>query len=224
MNSAKEKHMNEIIHETASKFAAMSKVMSNDIKSGYAKLCCIWIENGSKTATAFSHHIGCATKIERFCQEAENDYNECIELTANHAGLMHIQYANGYALVTSKNYDEFLSKNGRPISEDGEWKNFEYINWKNVLPEMAVCSKAIDHGKMFDPKLLVILDNVKKTCPYNDFYASVQERMVCSENTETCVAAYPEMILVAYPIKHGSDETSSDPSIDMKEEYRFFKD
>lgn len=224
MNSSKAKHMKDIIHNVASEFAAMSKVMSSNIKDGHHNLCCIWIENNSHTAVAFSTHIGCALNISHLCEESQNDYAECIELAAGHAGLMPIQYSNGYALVTSKNYDEFISRNGRPISEDGEWNRFEYIDWKKLLPEMAVCEKAIDSGKMFDPKLLVILDNVKKTNEFNAFYASPQERMVCSESMETCVAAYPEMILVAYPIKHGSDEMSSDPSTDMKEAYRFFKD
>ena len=224
MNNSKAKHMNDIIHDTASKFAAMTKVMSNDIKGGNSVLCCIFIENGSKTAAAFSSNIGCAIKLDLFCEEAGDDYSECIELTAGHAGLMPIQYANGYALVTSKHYDEFIGRNGRPISEDGEWKKLEYIKWKNFLPEMAVCNKAIDSGKMFDPKLLVILDNVKKTSTVNDFYASVQERLVCSENMQTCVAAYPEMVFVIMPINHGEAEMIANPAVDMKEEYRFFKE
>ncbi len=223
MNLSKTKKMKDPIHELASEIAAMSKVMSNDIK-GKAKFCCIWVENGSKTAAAFSANIGCALKIENFVEESGDDYNECIELVAGHAGLLPIQYSNGYALVTSKNYDEFISKNGMPISEDGVWNNFEYFDWKKVLPEMAVCTSAVSNEEVFDPKLLVILEKVKDTNQFNAFHRSVTERLVGTKNHNVYVAAYPEMVLVISPIRHGAEEMVMDPSRDMKEEYKFFKD
>jgi len=215
--------MKEFIHDLASELTAMSKVMRNDIK-GYTKLCCIWIEHGSKTAVAYSTHISCALNIAAFCEEAGTDYNECIELVAGLAGLMPIQYANGYALVTRKNYDEFINRNGMPISEDGEWKRFEYINWKKMLPEMALCTQAVKQERFFDPKLLVILEKVKETNKLNALHRSVQERLVGKEGSNVFFAAYPEMVFSICAIPKNPEAMYSNPSNDMKDEYSFFKD
>lgn len=224
MNSIKTQAMKDIIHNVASTIAAMSKVMSNDIKGGRPKFCCIWIENGSKTAVAFSVNAFAVLKMEAFCEAAENDYNECIELVAGHAGLMPIQYENGYALTTSKFYDDFIAKNGMPITEDGVWHDFEYFDWKKAMPELASSRKAIDDGRYFDPKILCILDKVKETSEFNAFYKSVQERLVGNEEHTAYIAVYPGMVLGIAPIAQGQEAMESDPITDMREEYRFFKD
>ena len=224
MNSAKQLAMREPIHILAAELGAMSKVMCNDIKGRYV-LCCIWIANNSNTAVAFSPTIGAAVKIQAFSEAAGSDFAECLDLAAGHAGLMVIQYANGFALTLSKFYDEFIAKNGVPISEDGTWKDFDYIDWKKILPEMAVCHRSTDLKAVFDPKKLILLNKVKEADEFNQMHADVQHRLVGIDNPENrvFVAAYPNMMLLVAELQD-NPETATDPTQDMKYEYSFFKD
>lgn len=201
--------LNIKIHEVADVFNAMKKCISKNIYVD-TNICCIFYKNGSHVAVATDRHIVVSfsmNAIEKAMEESNHNDFEVFELVAFHSNMIAIQYKNGIAFTTSKFYDIFISKIGKPISDNGEWIEMQYPDYTKIIPEPSEWGSFQENHNTVDPKILCLFNKIKNAYDVEKAFPSVENCLVedvfrAAEKIEDgfsmpVYAVYPGLLFIA---------------------------
>lgn len=223
--------LNKRIHETADVLAAMTKCLYKEVDTHSANLCAIWYKNGSSMSVATDGQVGAMfsmKNIEDAMEESNHSDFDVFELVAFHANLKAIQYKNGIAFTTSKFYDGFLAAIGKPISESGEWLDFEYPDMTKALPNVHEWGAYKFCTSPIEPKKLCMLNKIKNAFDTENVFPDVE--LILQENlfdeAEKIEEDYKTLAFAVYPgllLEVMSEYQCNSNDINKHSDLEFFK-